>query len=104
VESINQTDYTPLRLRPVAVSIETNTPDGMEREGKTQLCVWAAAHVLRVRSLAGLDKVDITFPLVLVVGSTWTLFFLTDQGDELVSFCSSSPSSEHGLTMPRRST
>ena len=67
VESINHTDHTPLRLRAIAVSMETKKFNGELDEGKTQLCVWAAAYVLRLRSLVCMDKVDITFPLILII-------------------------------------
>jgi hypothetical protein len=102
--SINQSEYAPLTLRPIAVSIETKTPDGSVQEGKAQLSIWAAAHFERLRSLAKakrqgeqecvLDDNDVEekeevismpLPLVLISGSSWILYFAVDEADRIVS-------------------
>ncbi|KAL6401248.1 hypothetical protein AUP68_15678 [Ilyonectria robusta] len=50
--SINHSPYQPLRYRPIAISIETKTPDGSGQEAKTQVSVWAAAYMARLRALS----------------------------------------------------
>ncbi|KAK7398601.1 hypothetical protein QQX98_012010 [Neonectria punicea] len=50
--SINHGTYQPRRYRPIAISIETKTPDGSGQEAKTQVSVWAAAYMDRRRWLA----------------------------------------------------
>ncbi|KAL6400034.1 hypothetical protein AUP68_15725 [Ilyonectria robusta] len=66
--SINHSPYQPLRYRPIAISIETKTPDGSGQEAKTQVSVWAAAYMARLRALSGTSKsamaLGVTLPLV----------------------------------------
>ena len=44
LQTINQTAYGPVRFEPIAISIETMTPDASQGEAKMQLGVWVAAH------------------------------------------------------------
>ncbi|KAH7110430.1 hypothetical protein B0J13DRAFT_462430 [Dactylonectria estremocensis] len=104
--SINHTDYAPLTLRPVSVSIETKTPDGGTQEGKAQLAVWAATHFERLRALQSFKRrrgrnmqedgcfnnevwdlddeiIGMALPLLLISGSRWRLFFALDQRDTI---------------------
>lgn len=85
--SINHVDNDFLRCRPIAVSIETKTPEGGELHGRTQLSIWGAAHIMRLRAAGAEDTTDggLALPLVLVVGSRWTVYFLIDRGDCMVS-------------------
>jgi hypothetical protein len=94
-ESINHVvDNSFLRYRPIAISIETKTPEGGELQGRTQLGIWAAAHAMRLRAAVrggggdgdGNDdsQAELALPLVLVVGSRWTVHFLVDKGNTLV--------------------
>lgn len=84
-KSINQTNYQPLRFRPIAISIETKTPDGSSQEAKAQLSVWTTAYIRRLRELAGTSEtasgLGITLPILIVRGSQWELFFIVDGKD-----------------------
>ncbi|KAK7428346.1 hypothetical protein QQZ08_005103 [Neonectria magnoliae] len=104
--SINYTDYEPLTLRPVSISIETEASNGGTQEGKAQLAVWVATHFERLRALqsfkrrqdrdAQRDECDhggapsledeviaMALPLLLISGSRWRLFFALDQRDTI---------------------
>lgn len=91
VAAVNHVDNAFLNYRPIAVSIETKTPEGGEMMGRSQLSTWGWGHVMRLRALAGggdnvaLPSEQLALPLVLVVGSRWTVHFLVDQGETLVS-------------------
>ncbi|KAF2802870.1 uncharacterized protein BDZ99DRAFT_576470 [Mytilinidion resinicola] len=50
-ESINHATYEGLRIRPIAVSIETKTESRTVEEAKVQLGVWVAAQVARIEAL-----------------------------------------------------
>ncbi|KAJ9634087.1 hypothetical protein H2201_009118 [Coniosporium apollinis] len=50
-QSINQTMYDSLRQRPIAISIETKTPNAPEEQVGVQLGVWVAAHFTRLHGL-----------------------------------------------------
>jgi len=90
IESINHVDQTSLRFQPITVSIGTKTPDGWELHGRTQLSNWGAAHIMCLRAAAlvtgaKLPEQQLALPLVLVVGSKWSVYFLVDYGDQMVS-------------------
>lgn len=53
-QSINHSTQPFLCHRPIGVSIETEADDGTEGEGRVQLSVWVAAHILRLRSLVAI--------------------------------------------------
>ncbi|EEU35521.1 uncharacterized protein NECHADRAFT_9732, partial [Fusarium vanettenii 77-13-4] len=89
--------YMPLRWRPIAVNIETKTPDGSSQEGMAQLSVWAATHFERLRALkkskAAIlgesqkeEALSTALPLLLIQGSTWSLFFAVDGTDRIDIF------------------
>ncbi|KAF4982283.1 hypothetical protein FZEAL_2069 [Fusarium zealandicum] len=86
-KSINHTDYQPLRFRPIAISIETKTPDGSSQEAKAQLSVWTTAYIARLRQLAGTSDnasgLGITLPIVTVRGGQWELLFAVDRADQI---------------------
>ncbi|KAI9760489.1 MAG: hypothetical protein M1840_002399 [Geoglossum simile] len=75
--TINPSDYTPLRHKPVAISIETKPPDGSKESGEVQLSIWAMAYFNRLRTLTQ-DPVSITLPLILVSDENWKLMFARD--------------------------
>lgn len=75
--TINPCDYSPLCYNPVAISIETKSPDGGKENGEVQLSVWAMAYFNRLRTLTQ-DPVPITLPLVLVSDEHWKLMFARD--------------------------
>ncbi|GKT96685.1 hypothetical protein Ct61P_14535 [Colletotrichum tofieldiae] len=83
LQSINHTEYDPLCLAPITVSIETKKPGGSEDGAKAQLSVWASAQILRLRQLLGDPEkpLGITFPLLLVTGPTWQLLFAVEKED-----------------------
>lgn len=86
-----------LRYRPVAMSIETKTPEGGELRGGTQLSIWGAGHIIRPRS-ARRDGGggEVALPLALVVRTCWMAYFLVDRGECLVSLSLLSPVRERG--------
>jgi hypothetical protein len=75
--TINPSDYSPLCYNPVAISIETKSPDGGKENGEVQLSVWAMAYFNRLRTLTQ-DPVPITLPVVLVSDEHWKLMFARD--------------------------
>lgn len=75
--SINHTTYPPLRMRPIAVSIETKTPSGKYDEALAQLGIWGAAHLARLSRLVPAGTRLPTLPLVLVSGTEWNLYFIS---------------------------
>lgn len=80
LQSVNQTRCDSLRHRPIAVSIETKTPDAEEEEAKVQLIVWAAAQLNRLRMLN--PAADALFlPLVYISGPSWYLLFASMDPD-----------------------
>ncbi|KAJ9634226.1 hypothetical protein H2199_009056 [Coniosporium tulheliwenetii] len=72
-QSINQTMYDSLRQRPIAISIETKTPNAPEEQAGVQLGVWVAAHFTRLRGLV--DTQMPTLPLLFVTGHDWHILF-----------------------------
>ncbi|KLU85746.1 hypothetical protein MAPG_04766 [Magnaporthiopsis poae ATCC 64411] len=81
IQSINQTNYEPLVLNPIGVSIETKCNTG-SADGNVQLGVWTAAWHQRMQSLLQ-SPVDITMPLLLCHGHDWNLYFACDRGHEI---------------------
>lgn len=55
------------------------------RHGRTQQGIWSAAHIMRL-SAAGTDAAfeQVALPLVLVIGSKWSVYFLVDQGGKML--------------------
>ena len=91
--TINACDYSPLCYDPVAISVETKTPNGLEQEAKVQLSVWALAHFNRLRCLlpkaVAQQPVSISLPLLFASGESWTLLLASDRHDRIVSILSS---------------
>lgn len=75
--SINPSNYSPLCHRPVAISIETKSPEGGNENGVVQLSVWAMAYFNRLRTLTE-EPVSITLPLILISDEHWKLMFARD--------------------------
>ena len=86
LETINQTMYNPVRYQPIAISIETKTPDGSEQDAMVQLGVWVAAHFNRLRMLSHEDPVSLTLPLLYVSGAEWFLLFASDSAEQVVYY------------------
>ncbi|RSL71723.1 hypothetical protein CEP53_001384 [Fusarium sp. AF-6] len=68
--TINQTSFEPLRIRLAPTFIETKTASGNVDTANAQLGIWVEQSV-------------ITVPVIQVVGSVWTLLFVTDAGPEI---------------------
>ncbi|OAL56134.1 hypothetical protein IQ07DRAFT_583522 [Pyrenochaeta sp. DS3sAY3a] len=83
--SINPSDYSPLCHSPIAISIETKSPEGGKENGEVQLSVWAMAYFNRLRALTQ-DPVSITLPLILISGAQWKLMFARDSESSIEIF------------------
>lgn len=95
--SINHTEYAPLTLRPMSVSIESKTPEGSSDRALSQLSLWVACHFERLRSLRALKRereglplalegyIPIALPLLMAMGPQWRLYFAVDTEDSIVS-------------------
>jgi hypothetical protein len=83
LQTINQSMYCPLRFSPIAISIETKTPDAPEQKAKIQLGMWAAAHFNRL-SMFSTVLVLPTLPLLYVSGDQWFLLFACDRAERIV--------------------
>ena len=87
--TINPSDYSPLCYEPIAISIETKTPEGSEQEAKVQLSVWIIAQFNRLRDLLpttiARQPISITLPLLFASGESWKLLFASDRHDSIVS-------------------
>jgi hypothetical protein len=84
LQTINQTMCSHVRYLPIAISIETETPDTSEQEAKIQLAMWAAAHFNRLRTLLHENAVLPTLPLLYVSGNWWYLHFACDRARRIV--------------------
>ncbi|KAL0933535.1 uncharacterized protein CTRU02_212498 [Colletotrichum truncatum] len=80
-ESINHTEYAPLTLSPITVSIETKKPGGSEDAAKAQLSVWVSGQINRLHQFLGPQPVGITLPLLCVSGSVWQVLFAVENSD-----------------------
>ncbi|KAF2792316.1 hypothetical protein K505DRAFT_223479, partial [Melanomma pulvis-pyrius CBS 109.77] len=74
--------YFPLRNAPIAITIQTKTPDGNVEEAMEQLSAWATAYFNRLRALlrpiAASEPVSIVLPIISVSGADWNLKFARD--------------------------
>jgi hypothetical protein len=86
LETINQTMYDPVRCQPIAISIETKTPNTPEQDAMIHLGVWVAAHFNRLRMLSHEDPVSLTLPLLYVSGAYWFLLFACDSAKQIVCY------------------
>lgn len=88
VRSINQTEYAPLHLCPISVSIETKKAGGSEDQAQVQLSVWVMAQFRRIHQIWGPDRpgpVDITLPMLYVAGEEWRILFAWEDEHSIVS-------------------
>ena len=84
LQTINQTMCNHVRYLPIAISIETKTPDTSEQEAKIQLGMWAAAYFNRLRMFSHENTVLPTLPLLYVSGNWWYLHFACDRARRIV--------------------
>ena len=86
--TINTSDYSPLCYEPIAISIETKSPDGSEQQAKVRLSIWITAQFNRLRDLMPASvfqkPISITLPLLFVTGENWSLFFARDLDERIV--------------------
>jgi hypothetical protein len=78
LRTINQTMCDQVRYLPIAISIETKTPDASEQEAKFQLGMWVVAHFNRLRMLSHENAILPTLPLLYVSGNWWYLHLAGD--------------------------
>lgn len=84
-KSVNQTEYDPLRTRPIAISIETRAC-GQNDEARAQLSVWALAQFERYHRLFDtIGDLGLALPLISVYRHEWSLFFAMESGNAMVS-------------------
>jgi hypothetical protein len=76
--------YNPVRCQPIAISIETKTPDAPEQDAMVQLGIWVAAYFNRLRMLSHEDPVSLILPLLYVSGTQWFLLFACDSAKRIV--------------------
>ncbi|KAJ1323292.1 PD-(D/E)XK nuclease superfamily [Microdochium nivale] len=84
--TINQSAYYPIHDRPLAISIETKTPDAGEGDALTQLAIWISCGHRKLHQLMGPSSETSrlpSLPILRVVGHTWTLAFAIDLGDRI---------------------
>ncbi|KAH7030550.1 uncharacterized protein B0I36DRAFT_362391 [Microdochium trichocladiopsis] len=84
--TINQSGYFPIHDRPLAISIETKTPEAGEGGALAQLAVWISCGHRRVYQLTGTSPGTLrlpSLPVLRVVGHAWTLGFAIDMGDKI---------------------
>lgn len=84
LQTINQTNFGRVRFRPIAISIETKTPNASKEEAMIQLGMWVAAHFKRIRMFSHGKLVTPTLPLLYVSGAQWFLLFAIDRGKDVV--------------------
>lgn len=100
LQTINQTTYGPLVLRPIAVAIETK-PEASAESGNHQLATWTKAWMARAELMSkwimehkpdGIGETERqlpVLPLIRVVGHDWKLAFawadkVLDEGSSVV--------------------
>ncbi|KAM3426250.1 hypothetical protein NHJ13734_009562 [Beauveria thailandica] len=103
-QSVNQTTYSPVMFRPIAISIKTKA-EGSAKEGQLQLGIWTSAwHRRMISIMSKLEQSSggksspslwaattppkpkpriITLPLILIIGTEWKLLFACDRGGSL---------------------
>jgi hypothetical protein len=77
-ESLNHTDYTPVLLRPIAVSMETQAVGTSDSEALLQLTTWGRTQLKFLKSFrSNQDRLPIPpLPMILVTGHVWKAYFL----------------------------
>ena len=94
VYSINHTDHTPLRKRPICAHIETKLSGQDLQNALTQLDVWFRTNFARlgelaVKSDAGLVTAMPPLLGIIIQGHEWYLHLGLKVGDKVVSRCTS---------------
>ena len=81
-QNINQTNFAPLKYRPIPLNFEVKLPGEGQNDAKVQLAVWASAQLQKLNALSGGSLAPIGIPLVLVAGHYWRLYITYFQTDE----------------------
>ena len=84
LRTINQTMCDHVRYLPIAISIETKTPDTSEQEAKIQLGMWTAAQFNRLRMLLQECGLAHTFALVCLRPLVVSALFACDRAQRIV--------------------
>ena len=88
LDTISQTFYSPLRISPVLLNIETKLPSTGGEQAGVQLAVWSTAGLARTRLLLdkrGREKVRIpTMPMLAMHGNDLSVSFLRERKDDEV--------------------
>jgi hypothetical protein len=102
--TVNHTDFAPLQLSPIVLSIETKRPGKELDAAQLQMGVWHAAQWAFLRSVIGLTPQPLTaeeevqrkqkandvlgqlgfIPGIIVQGHRWLFVFSTLEGDKTV--------------------
>lgn len=102
--TVNHTDFAPLQLSPIILSIETKRPGKELDAAQLQMGVWHAAQWAFLRSVIGLTPQPLTaeeevlrkekakaalaelgfIPGIIVQGHRWLFVFSTLEGDKTV--------------------
>ncbi|CVL07405.1 uncharacterized protein FMAN_14339 [Fusarium mangiferae] len=84
--TVNQTTYSPLKIRAVPVFIKTKMTSAKIETSDAQLGVWIAAwheSLYSIMVCGGNHERIITVPLIQVLKGTWTVMFSVDGENEL---------------------
>ncbi|KAH7012253.1 uncharacterized protein B0I36DRAFT_340743 [Microdochium trichocladiopsis] len=77
--SLNQTMYTPLRERPIAIAAETKI-DTAPETGENQLAIWTKAWLNRLRIFGNADLTHVPpLPLLRIKGHEWYLLLAWEE-------------------------
>ena len=80
-QSVNQTMYGPLRMCPIAISIETKLPFSGGETADIQLATWAGAGLTRLRQMLPPDEKIPTIPTLSAHGHDLHLVAFQEQAD-----------------------
>ncbi|KAK7545817.1 hypothetical protein JOL62DRAFT_327951 [Phyllosticta paracitricarpa] len=76
-QSINATAYEAVRMRPIAIGIETKKPaNGDRNKAEAQLAVWATLQLRRFRQATRGKLPPPKLPVLLAIGNLWDVYFV----------------------------
>lgn len=79
LRSLNQTMYSPLRFRPIAITVETKTDTAIET-GESQLAIWTKAWLNRMKLLNANNVPPL--PVLRIKGHDWHLLLAWEEHDQ----------------------
>lgn len=84
VKTVNATAYEPLRMRPIAINIETKRPYGDRLQAEAQAFSWTSFQMTRFNQFTttahGCNLLP--QPVIVVVGTSWDLYFVSMDGSD----------------------